>query len=182
MEKYLITAFLCAGAAAFAALAFFLWRSDAKHLASSEHLLRNRYLGAVLSAAALAWCVPQIQAVAWSSLSAWAWPLAGGALILCILYLDNLAARGLAGLLIMGAYSFLDMSFDCKLNLRLSGAIIPWVWGIIGILIAAKPCYLRDFLNLGAAVKPWRYLAVIMSICSALFLLASVVFYWKVQG
>ena len=177
MEKYLTAAFLGAGAAAFAILTCFLWRCNAERLTRSENLLRNRFLGAVLGALALAWCVPQIQAVAWHSLAALAWPLAAGALVLCVLYLDNLVARALAGLLIMGAYSFLDMSFDNHLASGWSSALTPWVWGAVGIAIAARPCYLRDYLRLGAKAAPWRFMASALTLVSALFLLASVLFF-----
>lgn len=182
MEKYLITAILLAGAVAFAAVSVGFYFCREKNLERFESFLRNRIAGGVLGAAALAWCVPQIQVVAWDFLAQWAWVLAAAALVLCVKYLDNVVARSVGGLLIMGAYSFLDMSFDCKLDLGLSGAFPAWVWGSIGIVIAAKPCYLRDYLRLSAKRSLWRYTAVGLCGISALFLLTATLLFWKVQG
>ena len=94
----------------------------------------------------------------------------------------NLASRGFAGLLIMGAYSFLDMSFDCKLNMNISGALPAWVWGAVGIVIAAKPCYFRDYLRLGAEKKFFRYLAAALAAITVIFLAVTILIYLKVQG
>ncbi|MBR7143959.1 MAG: hypothetical protein IKD10_03360 [Lentisphaeria bacterium] len=182
MENYTVITMLTAGTVFFAALAFFLWRSNKEHLPEAETLLRNKGFGMILSAAALCWCVPQVQAVAWAWLANYAWIIAAAALLLCIKYLDNLASRGFAGLLIMGAYSFLDMSFDCKLNMNISGALPAWIWGAVGIVIAAKPCYLRDYLRLGAEKPFFRYLAAALSGITVLFLIATVIIYLKVQG
>ena len=108
MEKYTVITMLTAGIIFFAALAVFIFRTDKEHLQEAELLLRNKGFGSVLSAAALIWCVPQVQAVAWAWLANYAWIIAAAALLLSIKCLDNLASRGFAGLLIMGAYSFLD--------------------------------------------------------------------------
>ena len=182
MEKYSVITMLSAGIIFFAALAVFILRTDKEHLQEAELLLRNKGFGMVLSAAALVWCVPQVQAVAWAWLANYAWIIAAAALLLCIKYLDNLAARGFAGLLIMGAYSFLDMSFDCKLNMNISGALPAWVWGAIGIVIAGKPCYFRDYLRLGAEKRFFRYLAAVLAGITVLFLITSVIIFLKVQG
>ena len=182
MEKYTVITMLAAGIIFFAALALLLLRCRPDKLSEAEQLLRNRGFGMVLSAAALVWCVPQVQAVAWAWLANYAWIIAAAALLLCVKYLDNLASRGFAGLLIMGAYSFLDMSFDCKLSMNISGALPAWVWGFIGIVIAAKPCYLRDYLRLAAKKSFFRYLAAALAAVTVLFLAASVVIFLKVQG
>lgn len=182
MEKYLILTALAAGAVAFGAVCVLLNFCREKHIKRFESFLRNDYVGGVLAAIALAWCAPQVQAVAWRSLVPWVWPLALLALILSVKYLDNVVARAIAGLLIMGAYSFLDMSFDYKLNMGLSGAFPAWVWGAVGIVIAAKPCYLRDYLRLSAQRSAWRYIAMVFCGMSALFLLGALVLFLKGQG
>ena len=182
MEKYTVVTMLAAGIIFFAALAVFLLRTNEKHLPEAELLLRNKGFGTILAAAALCWCVPQVQAVAWSWLANYAWIVAAAALLLSIKYLDNLASRGFAGLLIMGAYSFLDMSFDCKLNMNISGALPAWFWGAVGIVIAAKPCYLRDYLRLGAGKPFFRFLGAAVSGITVLFLVTTVIIFLKVQG
>ena len=182
MEKYIITAALSLASIAFAALTWYLCWLKAEKIAQSDALLRNNFYGGILAAGALAWCAPHVQAVAWYSLVPWVWPLAVLALILSVKYLDNLLPRAFAGLLIMGAYSFLDMSFDYRLGMYVSGALVPWVWGAVGIVIAAKPCYLRDFLRLCAQKKFWRYLTGALTAVTALFLLATIAIFWKVQG
>ena len=182
MEKYTVVTMLAVGIIFFAVLAVFLWRTNKEHLPESELLLRNKGFGMILSAAALAWCVPQVQAVAWAWLANYAWIIAAAVLLVCIRYLDNLASRGFAGLLIMGAYSFLDMSFDCKLNMNISGAFPAWVWGAIGIVIAAKPCYFRDYLRLGAEKSFFRYLAAALAAVTVLCLRTTIIIFLKVQA
>ena len=182
MEKYTVITMLTAGIIFFAALAVFLLRTNKEHLSEAEMLLRNKGFGTVLAAAALVWVVPQVQAVAWAWLANYAWIIAAAALLLSIKYLDNLASRGFAGLLIMGAYSFLDMSFDCKLNMNISGALPAWVWGAVGIVIAAKPCYFRDYLRLGAEKKFFRYLAAASAGITVLFLAVTIMIFLKAQG
>lgn len=179
MEKYIVIASLAAAAAAFAGLAVLIFLCSKERINLAERVLRSRWLGGILGAAALAWCVPQIEAVIWSSWVPYLWYMAAAALILSVLYLDNVAARGFAGLLIMGAYSFLDMSFDCKLAMYITGALPAWVWGSIGIIIAAKPCYLRDFLRLGAEKSFWRFLAAFLAAVTVLFLIGSILIYCK---
>ena len=182
MEKYVIITALSAASAVFAVLAWFVFRLREERLVGTETLLRNKFFGAVLAAGALAWCAPHVQAVAWHSLTPWVWPLAGLSLFLSVKYLDNVVARAFAGLLIMGSYSFLDMSFDYRLGMYISGALPAWFWGIVGIVIAAKPCYLRDFLRLCSRKSFWRYLAGILSVVTAVFLLAAIAIFLKVQG
>ena len=182
MEKYLIIAILAAGVLAFAALSWWVSRLKEDNIVAAEELLRNRTVGGIMAAIALIWVVPHVQAVAWYSLVPWVWPMAVLELFLSVKYLDNVVARAFAGLLIMGAYSFLDMSFDYSLGMYISGAVPPWVWGCIGITIAAKPCYLRDFLRLCARKKLWRYLTTGLCGVTALFLLATIAIFWKVQG
>lgn len=182
MEKYMTVSALSGAIIFFAAISVMVFRCTQERIAGIEQLLRSKYLGGILCSAALAWCVPQIQAVAWTWMADYAWFLAAGALVLCVLYLDNLAARGFAGLLILGAYYYLDMIFDCKLNLGVSGALAAWVWGAVGIVIAAKPCYLRDFLRLAAQKSFWRYLALVLAAVTVLLLGGVLVLYWKTLG
>ena len=182
MDKNFIIIMLAAGAVFFAGAAVGLLKADCSCLEKNESLLRHKGLGAILSALALIWCVPQVQAVAWAWLAQYAWFAAGAALLLCVRFLDNMVARGLAGLLIMGSYSYLDMIFDCKLGLGIAGALPAWVWGSIGIVIAAKPCYLRDFLRLGAEKPFWRYLAAVLAGITVVFLLMTMLIFMKVQG
>ena len=182
MEKIFAVICLICGAAFFMLLAFWLVRCSSVRLGCYEKILRSRLLGAVLGAGALAWCAPQVQAVAWQAMVPWVWPMAAAGLILSVLYLDNVPARAGAGLLIMAVYTMLDFSFDRKLGMGVSGALVPWVWGCVGIVIAAKPCYLRDFLRLGAEKKIWRYSAALLAVLSVLYCLSAAVLFWKSQG
>ena len=175
----MIAGFLLAGVIFFAVQAWAVAVCCEARLPRAEKFLRSRRIGAVAGAAALLWCVPQVQAVAWHWLAQWAYPAAAAVLFLSVKYLDNLVARAWAGLLIMGAYSFLDMSFDQQLNMGISGAIPAWVWGSIGIVAAAKPCYVRDFLRLSSRKKFWRLLAVILSVVTAIFLLTALAVFMK---
>lgn len=148
-------------------------------LPQAERLLRHRILGAVLMLLALAWCIPQIRAVAWNFLAPWLWPLAIAATVASYFYLDNVVSRAIGGLLIMGAYTFLAFSFTTRLPTGVYGACIAWFWGIVGILISAKPCWLRDFLRLGARRPLWRMLAAGLAGLTACFGVAVMILYWR---
>lgn len=134
-----------------------------------ERFLRRRAAGAALMLLALAWCIPQIRAVAWSALGPWLWPLAAAATLAAYFYLDNVLPRAVAGLLIMGAYTFLNFSFADRLATGVYGAVLAWFWGTAGIAVAAKPCWMRDFFRLCVRNKAWRYGAAAATCGTALF-------------
>ena len=178
-EQYGTLAALGLGTLFFILAAAGLIAAGEKNLPRAERLLRHRALGAVLMLLALAWCIPQVRAVAWSFLAPWLWPLAIAATVAAWFYLDNVVARALGGLLIMGAYTFLAFSFASRLATGLPGAVIAWCWGTVGILISAKPCWLRDFLRLGARRPAWRFAAALLAALTACFGVVAMVIYWR---
>lgn len=178
-ETIIMRAGLILAALAFAAAAGVLLRLRESGLPRLERFLRNRPVGAVLGMLALAWCIPQIRAVAWDALAPWLWPLAVAATVLAFFYLDNVLPRAIAGVLILGAYTFLQFSFASRLGTGIWGAAAAWSWGVIGILIAAKPCWLRDFFRLAARSLPWRAAAVAATVASTGLAIAATVLAWK---
>jgi len=167
-EMMIFRAGLVLAALVFACSAGVFLRLREPGLPRLEHFLRNRVAGAILAVLALAWCIPQVRAVAWDALAPWLWPLAAVAATLAYFYLDNVFARAVAGLLIMGAYTFLQVSFASRLATGVWGALAAWSWGSVGILIAAKPCFLRDFFRLTARSALWRGIAFAATALSAL--------------
>ena len=178
-ETLMIRAGMILGVLFFALSAGVFLFLNGKTLAPLEHALRSRVAGAILMFLALAWCIPQIRAVAWDALAPWLWPLAVAATVLAFFYLDNVLPRAIAGVLIMGAYTFLQFSFAHRLGTGIWGAAAAWSWGVIGILIAAKPCWLRDFFRLAARSLPYRAAAVAAAMGSTLLAIAATVMAWK---
>ena len=123
---------------------------------------RNRTLGMVLTAAALALCVPQAAPIAWDWLAALLWPLVVVFTVLCWRYLDLLTARAIAGLLILGAYYFVNFAFFLHVSCAVT-TLAALGGGVAGIVISAKPYLMRDWLEKCAVsrrVRRWSVLLI----------------------
>ena len=83
------------------------------------------------------------------------------------------------GLLILAAYYFLQESFALDIKLALSGAVLAWSIGLIGILISAKPCYLRDAFRFLARHGSARYAAVGYALLITFYCGAAIALNWK---
>ncbi|MDD4817232.1 MAG: hypothetical protein PHI85_04605 [Victivallaceae bacterium] len=137
---------LIAAMAAFGGAAFGVLRLRPENAAAAGRFCRNRALGAVLTAAALALCVPQAEPIAWNWLATLLWPLVAVFTVLCWRYLDMLTARAIAGLLIIGAYYFVNFAFFLHVSSAVSTAAALG-FGVIGIVVSAKPYLMRDWLE-----------------------------------
>ena len=161
------------------ATAWYCFRLNPPRIPAAEQLTRNRYWGSVIALLALAWCVPQGQALAWDWLLPYLWPLVGIFTVLAFFFLDYLFARAIGGLLILAAYYFLQESFALDIKLALSGAVLAWSIGLIGILISAKPCYLRDAFPFLARHGSARYAAVGYALLITFYCGAAIALNWK---
>jgi len=142
---------LAAAAVAFMLGALGIARLRPEKTAAAEGFCRARLLGAALAAAALALCVPQTAPIAWDWLKDILWPLVAVFTILGYLYLDFLTARAIAGLMILGAYYFVNMAFAQHLPTAAAGSVAALAVGAAGIWISARPYLLRDLLRRCAA-------------------------------
>lgn len=141
--------------------AFAFWYVSSENITFYERLSRNRVVGVIIAAGALAWCVPQAEALAWDFLSRKLWLLAGGFTLAAYFFLDFLFSRAIGGLMILAAYYFLRESFAYDIHGAVPGAIIAWSIGLIGIIFSAKPCLLRDWFRLAAKKSSVKYLSTI---------------------
>jgi len=115
-------------------------------MSSAAKFCRSRKLGLPLAAAVLALCVPQAEPIVWSWLAKCLWFLAAAALFLAWKYLDYLTSRAVAGLLIIGAYLFVNAGYALHLPASGVGAVVAFGWAIFGMYVSACPYRLRDLL------------------------------------
>ena len=115
-----------------------------------EKLPRERIAGGVLGAVALLWCVPNIRPIFMpdSPFQQFILPLMILSIVLSALFLNYLFARAAAAILILGAHTVLKMAFPANLPGYPVLAALVLVAGVIGIVISAKPYWLRDWFRL----------------------------------
>ena len=169
---------LCAVAAAGCAGLLFCVRPDRERLSAAlERLPRAKTAGWILSAVAVVWCVPNVRAVldAGSPFQPWVVPGSFLLLILCCVYLDFLFARAFAALLILAAHGLLkELQPVFPTGYPAFAALILFA-GLAGIVLAAKPHWLRDWFRLvrNKPVARWCFvayfgaLAVVSLVCLA---------------
>ena len=115
-----------------------------------ERLPRERISGTVLSVGALLWCIPNIRPIFMpdSPIQSLVVPLIVLAMVLAALFLNYLFARAVSAILILGAHSVLKLGYPAGLpGYRLLAALVLLA-GVIGIVISAKPYWLRDWFRL----------------------------------
>lgn len=127
---------------------------------------RNRLLGGILAILAMAWVAPHIKVLYLTSFD----PITFYAIIviataLCIFYLDFLAARAFAGILIMFAYQYANTTFALIPSpslLHIVTIAVNFILALFAIYVAARPYALRDFLVFLAAPNkaPLRLMGV----------------------
>jgi len=152
---------LSAGGVVFAAAACFVLCAAPETLAKLEPWPRARKTGFVFGLAALLWCVPLVRPIAFDWLQPLLLPAAIVLPFVCYFYLDYLFARALAGLMMLFAGYLVENSFTFHSGGAPVIAVFSWLFGIGGILISAKPCYLRDYFRLLAAKKSVRRISAL---------------------
>ena len=134
-----------------------------------EKLPRERVSGTVLGAVALLWCVPNIRPIFMpdSPFQTLILPLILISIVLSSLYLNFLFARAAAAILILGAHAVLKSGYPANLPGYPALAALVLVAGTIGIVISAKPYWLRDWFRLSfrnPAVR-WTSAAFFLLLC-----------------
>ncbi len=135
-----------------------------------ERLPRERISGTVLTVVALLWCVPNIRPIFMpdSPFQNLILPLILVAIVLAAVFLNYLFARAAAAILILGAHSVLKMAYPAQLPGYPVLAALVLAAGVIGILISAKPYWLRDWFRLSfrnPAVR-WTSAAYFLLLCA----------------
>jgi len=161
-----------AAAVALAAAAVFVltaWR-DPSVFRRIERLPRERISGTCLAAAALLWCVPNIRPIFMpdSPFQTFILPLILLAIVLAALFLNYLFARAAAAILILGAHTVLKMGYPANPPGYPLLAALVLAAGMIGIVISAKPYWLRDWFRLSfrnPAVR-WCSAAYFLLLCA----------------
>jgi hypothetical protein len=154
-----------------AAAAFILTvRREPAMRAWYEKLPRERVSGTILGAAALLWCVPNIRPIFMpdSPFQAAILPLILVAIVLAAIFLNYLFARAAAAILILGAHAVLKAAYPARLPGYPVLAALVLVAGVIGIVISAKPYWLRDWFRLSfrkPAVR-WASAAYFLLLCA----------------
>ena len=115
-----------------------------------DKLPRERVSGTILGAVALIWCIPNIRPIFMpeSPFQALIVPLILVAIVLAAIFLNDLFARAAAAILILGAHAVLKAAYPAQLPGYPVLAALLLLAGVIGIVISAKPYWLRDWFRL----------------------------------
>jgi hypothetical protein len=135
-----------------------------------ERLPRERISGTALTVIALFWCIPNIRPIFMpdSPFQAFILPLILLAMVLAAIFLNYLFARAAAAILILGAHTVLKEAYPAQLPGYPLLAALVLVAGVIGIVISAKPYWLRDWFRLSfrnSAVR-WTSAAYFLLLCA----------------
>ena len=143
--------FIAAAVALAAASVFILTvRRDPAMYRRIESLPRERISGTALTVVALLWCVPNIRPIFMptSPFQNFILPLILLSIVLAAIFLNYLFARAAAAILILGAHTVLKMGYPANLPGYPILAALVLIAGIIGIVLSAKPYWLRDWFRL----------------------------------
>ncbi len=113
-------------------------------------ITRNRLVGGVMTLTVMLWVGEHVRVLFFTDWDPTSfvilWLILAG---VCIVFVDFLLARALAGLMIMWAYAFANYTFAfCpEPNICVKTVVfLNFIVGVAGVLFAAKPYWLRDFL------------------------------------
>ena len=124
-----------------------------------DRIPRERVSGTILGAVALLWCIPNIRPIFMpdSPFQALVLPLILVAIVLAAIFLNYLFARAAAAILILGAHAVLKAAYPARLPGYPVLAALVLLAGVIGIVISAKPYWLRDWFRLSfrSSVVRW---------------------------
>ena len=143
--------FIAAAVALAAASVFILTvRRDPATYRRIESLPRERISGTALTVVALLWCVPNIRPIFMpdSPFQNFILPLILLSIVLAAIFLNYLFARAAAAILILGAHTVLKMGYPANPPGYPVLAALVLIAGIIGIVLSAKPYWLRDWFRL----------------------------------
>ena len=157
-NPYMIYCFALAGCGGVSLLAA-LWFSklNGENIESRERVPRNAFLGAMVTIAAVIWCIPHAVPVVPPGFQHLIVPCAVVAGLLAILFLDYLFARAAGGFLILLAHYLLHDSFTFHTPLSPLFAVFCFVLGTAGLFFAGKPYLMRDLIRKSAKERNFRF-------------------------
>lgn len=137
---------------------------------------RSIWPGRILAAVDLVWAAYELTQMHLGRFDAWKvhlWWLAPVAIVLCIVYLDELlSVRALGGLLLLAAGPVLNVARWHPSNLRLVVAVIAYLWITAGLVFLLSPWWFRRLvlvvtkndtvLRIGGAVRTLIGLGLIL--------------------
>ena len=144
-----------------------------------DKIPRERVSGTILGAVALLWCVPNIRPIFMpdSPFQTFILPLILLAIVLAAVFLNYLFARAAAAILILGAHAVLKAAYPARLPGYPVLAALVLLAGVIGIVISAKPYWLRDWFRLS-----FRSSAVLWASAAYFLLLGAMSCYCAVEA
>ena len=145
-----------------------------------EALPRNRAGGAALGFLVLLFFIPNVEPMFSAKEYFTVLMIAAVVLtVLCYLYLDYLFSRAFAGALILGAHFLLNATYAADLRFSSFFAFLCFVTGTIGIFIAAKPHWMRDWIRKIAGSRVWRIATAAVPV---LFAIASLILVVQIKS
>ena len=154
-----------------AAAAFILTvRREPSVRALYDKIPRERVSGTILGAVALLWCIPNIRPIFMpdSPFQNLVLPLILVSIVLAALFLNFLFARAAAAILILGAHAVLKTCYPANLPGYPFLAALVLIAGVIGIVLSAKPYWLRDWFRLSFRIPAvrWGSAAFFLLLCA----------------
>lgn len=161
-----------------AAVAFLLTcRDDPAMRRALDKLPRERISGTILGAAALIWCIPNLRPIFMpdSPFQNLIVPLILVSIVLAAVFLNFLFARAAAAILILGAHAVLKAGYPANPPGYPLLAALVFEAGMIGIVLSAKPYWLREWFRLSfrkpvvrwASAGYFLLLCVMSCVCAA---------------
>ena len=154
--KYLYPIELAAMAALSLAAVAFLLTTTQSNIAVREKLPRAHRIGAVIAIIDFILLIPHLDPVLPLFLARYKYFLVAAAAFISIGFLDYLFSRAMSGLLILLSYLLIHEAFAHPHAVNIFLHTASYISGITGILFAAKPSWLRDFIRLAAKHKSVR--------------------------
>ena len=154
-----------------AAAAFILTvRREPSVRALYDKIPRERVSGTILTVIALLWCIPNIRPIFMpdSPFQNFILPLILLGIVLAAIFLNYLFARAAAAILILGAHTVLKMGYPANLPGYPILAALVLIAGVIGIVLSAKPYWLRDWFRLSFRIPAvrWTSAAYFLLLCA----------------
>lgn len=163
MTPFLISLLLFAVFCLSAAYSFLVYAANPARLKRLESFPRAKLPGALLTALVIASLIPHIEQLqdADSILLQYhlLWPLGALFFLLILTYADFLCARALSVCCIFAAYTLLREGFSENPPLYPLLAVCFFLTGLTGIVISAKPVWLRDWLRAAVARRTVRLIS-----------------------
>jgi len=160
---------------ALAAGGIFCWvrKLDSASLSRWEKLPRNLWLGTIVAAISLAWCIPHAQPILPSSMHKYLIPAVLICTWLSFQFLDYLFARACGGFFILLTHFVLAESFTYRTPMLPFISTLCLILGITGLFFCGKPYLMRDLIRKIAVDYRWKKAALftcgVYTFCFLLF-------------